>query len=648
MEVSINDKYKYIAQKLKIFNENYSERVFRVDRDCYIIYTGSSPIDKKPFIRIGYSRYLEKIKKHISNVIIAAGYLSTLSKEIEEIESETHDTNFIVPESIYNVIKKLVKERYTHKININIIDKGYHEVNYSEVLKEISQKYKTFVLLYNDGNFGITFSGKKIFDMFSSTSRDMTTQKFLEMISAKMQKVLPENSIANIGNTYILETKDSETLISTSNSNPQRIVESLIPLKNVKTVIGNNVVSLIDTIRLVNDKKKLKVYTTKEIFDDFKKFSLGIKIVEVSENIEVIKNLNIKSQNSKYIIPLIDKNGHNNGNLVIGEEGKRKKEILQLEEGEYMIIGDFKKNEIPKLLNEVFLHDPEEIKDQISEIFENTKKRIAETLNIKVNLTEIEQEVYNDTQRIIKDRKRLEELLSTIEEIEEMNYKEKALVMSFMEKLDSEEKKKQIEEAIKQIEEETKKTTTPIPSLSKQKIESSQKEHPVKGKRKTVFERFSQIPLWIAVLLAVFLISIIGISSFYVYKNIIFLSDLNMNRKIQEIVDKLEDTYEPELTQIQNTLGITITDYDIWVYVNKVAILNGYKPLYIRKVSRSQDPNWVYPGKRLKMPDDTMVIVRKNDNMWNISKRKIIENYIKKHYKVILKSRVGTTEYAPK
>jgi hypothetical protein len=49
---------------------------------------------------------------------------------------------------------------------------------------------------------------------------------------------------------------------------------------------------------------------------------------------------------------------------------------------------------------------------------------------------------------------------------------------------------------------------------------------------------------------------------------------------------------------------------------------------------------------KLKLVDDTVITVRPGDNMWNISKRKLIEDYIKKNFAVVtVKSKSGTNTY---
>ncbi|MCX8028577.1 MAG: hypothetical protein N2712_01090 [Brevinematales bacterium] len=629
---------KKFVDLVRMYNNNPSQRVFRVDRDCYVVFTGFSALDEKPFIRIGYSTYIEKIKNHISNVIIASGYLSSLKEEIKQIESDEFETNFIVPSSINNVIIKFISPNLHHKVNVNVIDKYQEALESSKVLKEITQKYKTYVLLYDNGNFTITFSGKKIFDMFSSITNDLTTSKILNLLSSKLYHLLPQNAIIRVGGNYIIRSRSGEILIATEEFDEKEFLRSPIPLTTVKSIIGNDVISLIDTIRLIYNRNNLRVYTNRDTYEDFKKFTLGIKFVEISDRINLINNVNITSKDNKYSIPLVDNDGKEK-NIVFGKSND--KNSIRLNNLDYVLLKDFSIKTTPYISTNILLKSPDE-KDY-ENVFNSLKIQIKQIFNKNVTLSDILKEFEKDNNRIINDRKRLEELVSLYELVSSLPYSEKLKLIVKSEKLEGTKGEEEIQKLAKQISE----------TSQKQEHQNIQIEiHSVKNGKETKKQFKEHLFRKLG-----FRYLIIGVVTFLLLvSGILLLNEVGIferplteeESRITDIISKLEDTYEPELTKIQESLGIIITDYDIWVYVNKVAVINGYKPLTYRNPKKWEDPDWVYPGNKLKMVDGTEVMVRRNDNMWNISKRKIIEGYIKKNYNVTVKSRAGTNYYRVK
>lgn len=639
-----SEKIKKFVDIIRLYNNEPSKRVFRVDRDCYVVFTGFSAIDERPFIRIGYSDYVEKFKKHISNVVITAGYLSSIEDEIEQIKNDEFDTNFIVPSSIYNVILKFLPTSLHHKVNVNVIDKGGQEEDLGKVLKEIGEKYKSYVLLYDNGNFAVTFSGKKIFDLFSVITNDLTISKILNLLSSKLYDILPNNSIIKVGGNYVIRTKKGEILISTDEFSEKEFLKTPIPITTVKTIIGNDVISLIDTIRLVYDRTKLRVFTNKDTYEDFKYFSLGIKFVEISDKINVINNVNISSEDNKYYIPLVDKDGNERQLIFSKSYSSRFKSMIKLNNLEYISLEDFSRSSLVYFSTDLLLRDPEE--EGFKEKFDEIRNWIKDRFNKRVSLGDIERDFDVDNSKIINDRRRLEELIDLYERVYELPYSERIGLLVKSEKLEGTEKEKEIKEIAHKISTESR----GIRVEEKVGYSSPYYQKTTYGKKefKPVSSRLSIKGInikYLIVGLGVLLFLLLG-GIFWFFRDSVFNRPLTEEeQRVSQIISKLEDTYEPELTKIQNELGITITDYDIWVYVNKVAVVNGYKPLTYKKPKKWEDPDWVYPGNKLKLLDDSYIIVRKGDNMWNISKRKIIEDYIKKNFIVTVKSKAGTNVY---
>jgi hypothetical protein len=73
------------------------------------------------------------------------------------------------------------------------------------------------------------------------------------------------------------------------------------------------------------------------------------------------------------------------------------------------------------------------------------------------------------------------------------------------------------------------------------------------------------------------------------------------------------------------------TDNDIFLYLNKFAILNGYSPVKFKKdlydnFSGFKNPNWIYPGNHLKKPNGKLWIVKKGESFWSISRTELKKN----------------------
>ncbi|QEN07826.1 LysM peptidoglycan-binding domain-containing protein [Oceanispirochaeta crateris] len=68
--------------------------------------------------------------------------------------------------------------------------------------------------------------------------------------------------------------------------------------------------------------------------------------------------------------------------------------------------------------------------------------------------------------------------------------------------------------------------------------------------------------------------------------------------------------------------NITITLVDIHLVSNDIAVKNGYRDLDY-KVFEGNNPNWIYTGNVLEMPDGTEYTVQRGDSIWFIASRMI-------------------------
>ncbi|HDP80637.1 MAG TPA: hypothetical protein ENN21_07330 [Spirochaetes bacterium] len=85
--------------------------------------------------------------------------------------------------------------------------------------------------------------------------------------------------------------------------------------------------------------------------------------------------------------------------------------------------------------------------------------------------------------------------------------------------------------------------------------------------------------------------------------------------------------------------SIRVRDVDIFHYVNKTAVLNGYSPLSFRDMRR-KNPHWIYPGNIFTMPDGETITVKEGDTLWDISHHRLMEINIR-FYRALERAKNG-------
>jgi len=67
---------------------------------------------------------------------------------------------------------------------------------------------------------------------------------------------------------------------------------------------------------------------------------------------------------------------------------------------------------------------------------------------------------------------------------------------------------------------------------------------------------------------------------------------------------------------------VAISEVDIHLAANEIAVLNGYKDLDYR-VFTGKDPNWIYPGRTLTMPGSGDYTIKSGDTIWFLAAREV-------------------------
>jgi hypothetical protein len=97
----------------------------------------------------------------------------------------------------------------------------------------------------------------------------------------------------------------------------------------------------------------------------------------------------------------------------------------------------------------------------------------------------------------------------------------------------------------------------------------------------------------------------------------------------QEFIDSMKKKYDPEKDKPDKQsyyYNFYMTMMDKWKLTNIVAVKSGYTRMlfpFEKRRNRGKDPDWIYPGNILSMPDDTKITVVSGDTMW-----KICETYL--------------------
>ncbi|MCU0843908.1 MAG: hypothetical protein MUC76_03165 [Spirochaetes bacterium] len=93
------------------------------------------------------------------------------------------------------------------------------------------------------------------------------------------------------------------------------------------------------------------------------------------------------------------------------------------------------------------------------------------------------------------------------------------------------------------------------------------------------------------------------------------LKDAEQKRLREELIKKYE---------------ISVSDHDIFVYVNQVALKNGYAPIPYASM-KNRNPNWIYPGNVFVMLDGERMVVKEGDTLWKMSYTRLQDRGIAFH-----------------
>jgi hypothetical protein len=137
----------------------WENRVFRVDRECYLLFLGMDEMDEKPFVRIGNSSWLnEKVLEVISHTVITESFTGNPFGEV----GLTHHYKglYLGEPRIVEVIKSFFDRFHVKEPEV---------ITYSE---QEEREGRDHVYFYNTGNIVVTFDKIRLFDLYAREKSD--------------------------------------------------------------------------------------------------------------------------------------------------------------------------------------------------------------------------------------------------------------------------------------------------------------------------------------------------------------------------------------------------------------------------------------------------------------------------------------------
>ena len=732
-----------------------SDRLFILDPECFIIFTGDSLQDNQPFLRIG--NWIDMPVKGIpliENIIIPDLIIGNPAYEQFNIDIKTLSTNRYIGSKL--IIKRYLDFQKLFELNlenVSIVDID-RDLPYLSKEMIISDRDSFIGIFYTDGNFKVVRRGNNIFDLKEIEEKSLTDIKIHNLISLQNRdtKRYTTSGIVLINNnpffyknryfTSYLFPSNYYNEFSSLNIDPAKIREILVPTSNLinitKFIKWKN--SRRDSIKIFSDFKD-KVDLLQKLFSDaaiirksfhalyfdtgdglntknypgtinlsitykrvkpsfedvtvayikgysgipeilnetldaifipytiYEEINMLFKAIETpfaiiydgNRNISKLKgagyvilysNIQYEFQNYRNIDNLlqkamslisnrdalssiIERDIRSILNIVLHDSKSEEKlshyrikdifniiSILRIyrdsvTDREFSSMAGKGLGKLEPLIErEIFFAEAgcnfkvilafcnNSIYEFLEEVDEY--KLDDKTFVNKIGEDVIEQLQYNDAdlreyyERIINDRKRFIELINLYIENASSKPKRRDKDFSWLDNAFEERKRQLVSDNIEIDNEELK---------------------------RTIFKmRLKRISRVFIVLIFTFMIFFLSYKSFNYYETYQETKRIEMETKRIE----RERKWREELIK---KYRIHVSDKDIYLYANSVALKNGYERLNF-KTLKKKNPNWIYPGNVFVLLDGERVVVKKGDTLWGISDEKIMQISIE-FYKTI-------------
>jgi hypothetical protein len=161
-----------------------ADRVFYVDSECFIIFTGDSETDQKPFIRIGnWINLPSELIPYIENIIIPDSLPGNPQHEQFNLNISELSTNRFIGSR--GVVKKFFE--YQKNFNLDLTNASVVDIesDIPELSKEknLSAANEYIGVFYNNGNFKTVHQGRTLFDLDEAEKTSYSQNRIFSAIS---------------------------------------------------------------------------------------------------------------------------------------------------------------------------------------------------------------------------------------------------------------------------------------------------------------------------------------------------------------------------------------------------------------------------------------------------------------------------------
>jgi len=98
-------------------------------------------------------------------------------------------------------------------------------------------------------------------------------------------------------------------------------------------------------------------------------------------------------------------------------------------------------------------------------------------------------------------------------------------------------------------------------------------------------------------------------------------------REEKMAVERKVEAEKNRVETIKKTYNVHVSDYDVFLYANQVALKNGYAPIELKNLKK-KNPNWIFPGNVFILMDGERITVVEGNTLWGISEKKLMQRHI--------------------
>lgn len=166
-----------------------NDRVFQIDRDTFVVYTGLHPDDRRPFVRIGAGKTIPRgILKHIENVVLPEEDPLNVGMEIAWLDATIKEGEEHIR---YVGSKDRVSQIYNFTGMQHIDDEDKRPVEtapYQPLRNKEQRKDRITTVFFETGNAVIQAGTSRIYDHQSSQRGRISLDKEYELLSRALNR----------------------------------------------------------------------------------------------------------------------------------------------------------------------------------------------------------------------------------------------------------------------------------------------------------------------------------------------------------------------------------------------------------------------------------------------------------------------------